>query len=111
MLRFTDKGKTDEKLQREVFSMVQEIKRDGLPKTLDGLQNMFRLYNQVFGQNKKLTNCVYCRKTVADNLEKAVLLLDIQPKKATKTESKKNDSPKKKTTRKTTRKKSTAKSK
>ena len=102
MLRFTEQGKNDAKLQGEVFSMVQEIKKNGIPKELEGLQNMFRLYNLTFGQSKKLTNCIYCRKTVADNLEKAVLLLDIQPNQVTKSESVKKSSPKKKTTRKKT---------
>jgi hypothetical protein len=103
MLRFTDKGKTDKKLQSEVFKMVQQIRKDGLPKTIEGLQEMFRLYNQTFGQNKKPSNCIYCRKNVSESLEKAVLLLEIKP--ATKSQSKKKSSPKKKTTKKKTNKK------
>jgi hypothetical protein len=63
---------------------------------------MFQLYNTMFGQNKKPNNCIYCRKTVFESLEKAVLLLEIKPKTAIKTQSKKKSSPKKKTTKRTT---------
>ena len=96
MLRFTDHGKTDKKLREEVLSTVKDIRKNGIPKTLEGLKDMFRIYNQVFGQNKKLTNCIYCRKTVAESLEKAVLLLDIKPKETIKTEGKNIPSQKKK---------------
>ena len=33
-----------------------------------------------YGKNKKPTNCIYCRRSIADYLAKAVLLLEIKPK-------------------------------
>jgi GTP cyclohydrolase I len=101
IMRFTDQAKEDKKLQKELFSINEDLKKNGLPKTIEGLKRMYDVYNIVYGQNKKITNCVYCRKSVAQYIDKAVLLLDIQPEKAIKTQRKKS-APKKKTT-KTTR--------
>ncbi len=80
-MNFTDQAKNDRKLQARVYKIVAEIKESGIPKTLEGLQEMYLLYNTIYGKNKKLGNCIYCRKSVAEYLEKAVLLLDIKAKK------------------------------
>lgn len=98
IIRFTDQAKEDKKLQGDLFSMVETLKKEGLPKTREGLETMYRLYNTIYGQNKKLNNCIYCRKSVADYLGKAVLLLEVEPQKATKPQRKKTPA-KKKTTR------------
>lgn len=79
-MTFTENARQDKELQHAVYQTVKKYRAEGLPKTYDGLQNMFTLYNQVYGKNKKLTNCVYCRKAVAEYLEKAVTLLEMKAK-------------------------------
>jgi len=79
-MSFTDKAKDDSKLRARVIKIVQDVEANGLPRTIEGLKEMYEVYNEVYGKNKKPTNCIYCRRTVADYLAKAVLLLEIKPK-------------------------------
>ena len=110
---FTDKAKSDAKLQARIVAIVDDVKENGLPKTREGLKEMDDVYHLVYGQRKKPTNCIYCRRSVADYLEKAVFILEIEPKKkatAKKATAKAPAKPKKRTaTKKTTAKKATAK--
>ena len=76
-MSFTEQVKTDEKLIARLVTVHNNLEANGLPKTLEGLTELFDVYNKVYGQNKKLTNCIYCRVAVKDYINKAVLLLDI----------------------------------
>ncbi len=79
-MSLTDKAKSDAKLQARVIEVVQDAEENGLPRTKEGLKELYAVYNEVYGKNKKPTNCIYCRRTVADYLTKAILLLEIKPK-------------------------------
>ncbi len=80
LMSFTEKAKADTKLRAKVIDIVQKVEANGLPRTIEGLKDMYETYNEVYGKNKKVTNCIYCRRSVADYLAKAVLLLEIKPK-------------------------------
>jgi hypothetical protein len=105
MLRITDSVVTDKKTKSEIINMVSGIRKNGIPKTIDGLLQMYNLYNRVFGQTKKPTNCIYCRKNVFESLEKAIMILDIKPDRVMKSEQSKKTLKKKRTPKKTITKK------
>ena len=80
-MSFTEQAKTDKALRSKAYSIIQDVRENGIPKTLEGLQEMYLVYNLVYGKRKVVNNCIRCRKNVAEYLEKSVQLLDMEPKK------------------------------
>lgn len=80
-MNFTEQAKTDKALRKRAYKIVKEVRKNGIPKTLDELTEMYDVYNQVYGKRKKVNNCINCRKNVFLYLEKSVQLLDMEPKK------------------------------
>jgi hypothetical protein len=77
-MSFTDQAKNDKKLRARLLDMATNLEANGLPKTKESLNDMYDVYNKLYGKNKKPTNCIYCRIAVRDYLYKAVALLEIK---------------------------------
>ena len=77
IMSFSEAVKTDKKLRARVVAVNDDLKKSGLPRTVEGLKEMYAIYNIIYGKSKKPTNCIYCRIAVKGYIEKAVLLLGI----------------------------------
>jgi len=83
IMSFSEVVKTDKKLRARIVAVNSDLQKNGLPRTAEGMREMYAVYNLIYGKSKKPTNCIYCRIAVKGYIEKAVLLLEIKEKKAT----------------------------
>lgn len=71
----------DKEALKQVKRVVEKITKAGtLPNTVEGLTEMFTVWNLVYKKNEKVTNCPTCRPKKFAQLKQTYDLFDLKDK-------------------------------
>ena len=69
----------DKEILKAIKKIVEKIELAGvLPKTLEGLQELYFVWNTTYKRNEKLTNCPSCRQTKFIQLKRTYDLYNLK---------------------------------
>ena len=89
--------RNDEDILKQVKAIVEKIESIGkLPTTLEGLQELYNVWNLTYKRNDKLNNCPSCRISKFKQLKVTYDLYDLKNKHKKKAPAKKKATKKKK---------------
>lgn len=71
--------KADEEVLRSIKKLVEKITRAGrLPKTIEGLQEIYDVWNKAYKKNEPLNNCPSCRLVKFQQLKRTYDIFDLK---------------------------------
>ena len=71
--------KEDKELLKSIKQLVEKITKSGsLPKTLEGLTELYAVWNKTYKRNEVLNNCPSCRLAKFTQLKRTYDLYDLK---------------------------------
>ena len=69
----------DKDLLKRVKSIVEKISKEGkLPNTLEGITELYNVWNEAYKRNDRVNNCPSCRQTKFQQLKRTYDVYDLE---------------------------------